>query len=107
MEKSKIQDAQKFDETLFTKVNLYKNRHSSAFLLNFLPGQEMRSHNHPQRELYLHVLEGSGTLFIDKEEIPVEPGDVLFCGKEEQIGFTNGEDEKTSIFCTMTKLPSA
>jgi quercetin dioxygenase-like cupin family protein len=104
MEKYKIKDAQQFDEEYFTKVNLIRHRHSMAFVLNFVPGQHMKSHNHPDRELYLHVLEGSGILLIDGEEIHVEEGDVLYCGHEEQIGFTNTGDENCSIFATMTKL---
>lgn len=99
-----IKDAQQFNEERFTKVNIIRNKRSSAFLLNFLPGQVMKSHNHPERELYLHVIEGKGTFLIDGKELEAEKGDVLYYGEEEQIGFTNTSDKKVSIFATMTKM---
>ncbi|UJL46659.1 cupin domain-containing protein [Virgibacillus sp. NKC19-16] len=104
MEKQLITDAQQFDEKRFTKINIIRNKHSVAFLLNFLPGQHMKSHNHPKRELYLYLIQGDGVFLIDGEELEVEKGDVIYCGKEEQIGFTNNGEENVSIYCTMTKL---
>lgn len=104
MDKHLITEAQQFDEERFTKVNVIRNKRSSAFLLNFLPGQHMKSHNHPDRELYLYVIQGNGVFFIDGEELEVEKGDVIYCGKEEQIGFTNTGEENVSIYSTMTKL---
>lgn len=106
MERQTISFAQQFDEERFTKIDIIKRRNSSAFLLNFLPGQHMRPHNHPNRELYLYVFEGSGTLLIDGEEIEVTVGDVFYCDPDEQIGFTNTSDQNVSIFSTMTKISS-
>lgn len=104
MDKYKLKDAKQFDENRFTKVNITRNKRSMAFLLNFLPGQHMKPHNHPERELYLHVLAGSGIFLIDGEELKVEKDDVIYCGEEEQIGFTNTGEENVSIFATITKL---
>lgn len=104
MEKYRITEAQQFNEERFTKINIIRNKRSVAFLLNFLPGQVMKSHNHPNRELYLHVIEGNGVFLVDGEELPVDKGDVIYCGEEEQIGFTNTGEENVSIFATMTKL---
>lgn len=103
MDKYSITDAQQFNEERFTKVNIICNKRSTAFLLNFLPGQVMKPHNHPDRELYLHIIEGSGVFLIDGEELTVEKGDIIYCGEEEKIGFTNKSEEKVSIFATMTK----
>lgn len=104
MDKYLIKDAMQFNEERFTKVNIIRNSRSMAFLLNFLPGQVMKSHNHPDRELYLHVIEGNGMFLIDDEELTVEKGDVIYCGADEQIGFTNTSEDKVSIFATMTKM---
>lgn len=104
MDKYLITDAQQFDEQRFTKINISDNKRSVAFLLNFLPDQQMKSHNHPDRELYLHVIQGSGVFLIDGEELAVENGDVIYCGKEEQIGFKNTGAKNVSIFATMTKI---
>lgn len=104
MEKRLISEAQQFDEERFTKINVIRNNRSMAFLLNFLPRQHMKPHNHPERELYLYVIEGSGVFTFDGEEVKVKKGDVLFCDEKEKIGFTNTSESKTSIYCTMTKM---
>lgn len=104
VEKYLVSEAQQFDEERFTKVNIIKNKRSTAFLLNFLPGQHMKPHNHPEQELYLYVIEGSGVFTFDGKELEVEKGDVLYCSEKEQIGFTNTSEGKTSIYCTMTKM---
>lgn len=104
MEIKTIAEGQQFNEERFTKIDIIKTRRSVAFVLNFLPGQDMRPHNHPDRELYLQVLQGTGTLSIDGKNIEVKEGDVIYCEAEEMIGFLNSSDEKVSIYATMTKM---
>lgn len=100
----RIEDAKQFDENRFTKIDMIKHRRSVAFMLNFLPEQHMKSHSHPGRELYLHVLDGKGTLLVDGEEVEIHEGDLFYCDPEQQIGFTNTSTEKVSIYVTMTKI---
>lgn len=97
-------EAQQYDDNRFTKINIIKTNRSMAFMLNFLPGQHMKPHSHPDRELYLNVIEGSGTLSIDGKDYVVRQGDVIHCTAEEKIGFTNTSDDRVSIYVTMTKL---
>lgn len=104
MEKIDISVAKEFSEERFTKIDIIKRRKSRTFLLNFLPGQHMKKHNHPNRELYLHVLEGTGTLHIDTEDLEIKQGDVIYCDPEEQIGFTNNSEGKVSIYATMATV---
>ncbi|GAB3062046.1 cupin domain-containing protein [Virgibacillus ainsalahensis] len=104
MENQSVTSAQQFSEERFTKINIIKNERSTAFLLNFLPGQIMKAHNHPGRELYLNVLEGNGTFSIDGKDLEVVKGDVIYCDPEEQIGFTNNGEDQVSIYATMTKI---
>lgn len=104
MEVHSIHNAQQFNEDRFTKIDMIKSRRSVVFLLNFLPGQHMKPHSHPSRELYLHVLAGSGTFLIVGEEIEVSNGDVIYCDPEQQLGFTNSGDENVSIYVVMSKI---
>lgn len=104
MEHQSITKGFQFNEERFTKVDVIKNKRSVAFVLNFLPGQHMKPHNHPNRELFLHVLDGSGVFTIDGEELKVSKGDVIYCDPEEQIGFTNKGNQNVSIYATMTKI---
>lgn len=99
-----IKDAQQFNEERFTKIDIIKHRHSVTFLLNFLPNQEMRAHDHPGRELYLLVLEGNGTFSIDGKALEVAEGDMIYCKPEDQLGFINTGDKRVSIYATMTKI---
>jgi quercetin dioxygenase-like cupin family protein len=87
MQKEPIQTAMQFDETRFTKINIIKTKRSVAFMLNFLPGQEMKPHNHPNRELYLYVVDGKGILAMDGEDLEVKVGDVILmqCGGRNRL----------------------
>lgn len=51
MEKQRGTIAKKYDNNRFTKIDIIKNRRSTAFYLNFLPEQHMKPHAHPEREL--------------------------------------------------------
>ena len=104
MKKQSSAIAKVYDESRFTKVDIIKNRRSSVFYLNFLPKQHMKPHTHPGRELYLHVIEGRGTLFIDADEIEIETGDVIYCDPDEKVGFTNTGPDPVTIYGTMTKI---
>ena len=104
MEKQQGTIAKQFDENRFTKIDIVKNRRSSAFYLNFLPDQHMKPHTHPGRELYLHVMEGKGTLFIDEKTMEIVPGDVIYFDPEEKVGFTNTGTEPVTIYGVMTKV---
>ncbi|SDL24471.1 cupin domain-containing protein [Lacicoccus qingdaonensis] len=103
MEKNTIASARTFDEGRFTKVDIFKSRNSSMFLLNFTAGQTMKSHSHPGKELYLHVLSGKGEFIIDDEKVQVAEDDVIHLEKDEMIGFENG-DGNSSIYITMNKI---
>lgn len=106
MEIQSLKDAIQFRDDRFAKIDFIKTKNSVAFMLNFLPDQEMKSHNHPGRELFLHVLEGAGTLLIDGEMQTVKTGDVIHVDADEQIGFVNDSSAKVSISVTMTKRAS-
>ncbi len=83
---------------------MIKNPRSQAFYLNFLPGQVMKSHAHPDKELYLHVIEGHGTLLVDEKEFHVGVNDVIQFSSEEKVGFINESDKPVTIYGVMTKL---
>lgn len=104
MEIRSLIDAKQFNEQRFTKIDIIKTRKSVAFLLNFLPDQEMKQHSHPGRELYLHVLAGTGLLLIDDEENQVSKDDVIYCHAEEEVGFINTGEDNVSIYAVMTKI---
>lgn len=99
-----LKEAQQFNPERFTKIDVIKNRKNVVFVLNFLPGQEMKAHGHPNKELFLHILEGSGFFTIDGDEVAVTKGDIIQINEEEKLGFVNSGGQKVSIYCVMTKL---
>lgn len=105
MEKTFASHGIQFDEKRFTKIDLVKTKNTNVFILNFLPKQEMKKHAHPGKNLSLHVLDGSGTLFVDDEQFTIKKGDIIYCESHEEVGFINVEDEKTSIYGVLSKVP--
>src|SRR5690625_484827 len=106
MERTVAERGIEFDEKRFTKIDVIKTRNTNVFVLNFLPKQEMKQHAHPEKDLSLHVLEGSGTLFIDDEQFTIQKGDIIYCEAHEEVGFLNGENGKTSIYGVLSNIPS-
>ena len=103
MELHQLDEFKQFSEDRFTKVDFVKNRRSNGFILNFLPGQEMKAHHHPGKDLFLHMLDGTGTVTVDDEPFVLHAGDVLYCEADEKIGFVNTGDANVSIYGAMTK----
>lgn len=99
-------DGFQFDEKRFTKIDLIKTKNTNVFMLNFLPNQEMKQHAHPGKDLSLHVLHGSGTLFIDDEKFDIKAGDIIYCEAHEEVGFINNETDKTSIYGVLSRVPT-
>lgn len=106
MKKTVAEHGFEFDENRFTKIDLVKTRNTNVFILNFLPNQEMKRHSHPGKDLSLHVLNGTGTLFIDDEQFMIQKGDIIYCEAHEEVGFINGKNEKTSIYGVLSRIPA-
>lgn len=104
MEKRSIKEAMEFNEDRFSKVDVFKTKNSTLFMLNFLPNQQMPAHNHPGYELYLHVTKGSGTFTIDGNDAEVEKDDVVHVAGDEQLSFRNTGENPVSIYVTMSRV---
>lgn len=90
----------------FTKRVIFKKGESTAFVLNFAPGQQLPPHKHPGTEVFLFVVGGSGTFTIDGEELQVAANDVAHCSGEELLAFKNSGSEPVSLYVVLTKVPS-
>jgi quercetin dioxygenase-like cupin family protein len=77
VEKNSIKSFMEYNEDKFTKRVIYKKGETTAFVLNFLPGQQLPAHKHPGTEVYLFVVTGSGTFIIDGSDTEVSEGDIL------------------------------
>lgn len=105
MEKQSITSFQEFSDERFTKRVIYKKEESTAFVLNFKPGQELPAHKHPGTGLYLFVLQGGGTLTVDGTATEISKDDVIYCEGNETFSFKNTTEEETSFYVMLNKIP--
>jgi quercetin dioxygenase-like cupin family protein len=106
MERNSVKDYQEYSEERFTKRIIFKKGETTAFVLNFLPGQQLPVHKHPGTEVYLYVVTGTGTINIDGEETQVTEADVIHVDREEEMAFKNSGSEPVSLYVVLSKTPS-
>ncbi|WP_059172799.1 cupin domain-containing protein [Bacillus sp. FJAT-27445] len=106
MEKHSLSAYMEYNSEKFTKRVVFKKGESTAFVLNFTPGQQLPPHKHPGTEVFLLVLGGSGTFMIDGEELQTAANDVVHCSGEETLAFANNGSEPVSLYVVLTKVPS-
>jgi quercetin dioxygenase-like cupin family protein len=76
------------------------------FVLNFSPGQELPTHTHPGSDLFLTVINGSGTLIINGKETEISVNDVISADGNEEFSFKNTSNEPVSLYVTLFKIPN-
>lgn len=106
MEINSVKAYQEFSEERFTKRIIFKKGETTAFVLNFLPGQQLPVHKHPGTEVYLYVVTGNGTFIIDGQENVVSEADLVHVGGEEELAFHNTGNEPVSLYVTLSKVPN-
>lgn len=70
----------------------------NAFLgrLEMKPHAKVPPHQDPTEE-YIHVIEGSGTLWIDGTEHPIEAGSTVFMPAGAKVRFENGPERLVAL----------
>ncbi|RDU35252.1 cupin domain-containing protein [Neobacillus piezotolerans] len=106
MDKHSLSQFMEYSSEKFTKRVIFKKGESTAFVLNFTPGQQLPPHKHPGTEVFLLVKGGSGTFTIDGVEHEAVANDVVHCGGEEMFAFKNSGSEPVSLYVVLTKVPS-
>ncbi|SFE81166.1 cupin domain-containing protein [Alteribacillus iranensis] len=99
-----IRDYQEFDESTFTKKDIETEGTSKRFVLNFNPGQILPAHKHPNTQLFLTVIEGSGRLFHGLENYTISANDIIQCSGDETISIENNKKERLSVYVIMTSI---
>lgn len=105
MDIKSLQAAQEYSQERFTKRILFKSDDSTAFVLNFEPGQELPTHGHPGTAVFLLVTSGEGTVYANGEPRQIVANDVVYVGGEEQFAFKNTGAAPASLFVVLAKLP--
>jgi quercetin dioxygenase-like cupin family protein len=107
METKQLSSAQEYSETQFTKRVIHKKGESVVFVLNFMPGQELPKHQHPNTDVYILVLDGNGTMTVDEKDTDVIKGDVVHCDGNEQFSYKNSGNVPSSLYVVLSKVPDA
>ncbi|MBT2657297.1 cupin domain-containing protein [Bacillus sp. ISL-18] len=103
MDKQSIKTYQEFNEEKFTKRVIFNKSSSTAFVLNFLPGQKLPAHKHPGADVYLLVVSGNGTIIIDGKENEVTEQDVIHISDDEELSVINTSSQPVSLYVVLTK----
>jgi quercetin dioxygenase-like cupin family protein len=106
MEKNSVKAYMEYSEEKFTKRIIYKKGDTTAFVLNFLTGQQLPIHKHPGTEVYLYVVTGNGTIVIDGKESEVSEADLIHVSSEEEMSFNNSGKEPVSLYVVLSKIPN-
>ncbi|MBW8350657.1 cupin domain-containing protein [Bacillus sp. IITD106] len=102
----KAGEAQTFSDARFTKNVLFSEGKSTAFVLNFFPGQALPPHPHPNAHVYLYVMEGSGICTIDDEKHDITVKDVIHCEDNQVLSIENMGSEQLSIYVVLARKSS-
>ncbi len=105
MQKQSVKAYQEYSDEKFTKRVIFNTGESTAFVLNFMPGQTLPAHKHPGSEVFLFVLTGKGTIIIDGQETEIAEADVIHTSDTEELAFKNSGTEPVSLYVVLTKLP--
>jgi quercetin dioxygenase-like cupin family protein len=107
MEKLELTHLQDYQPEKFTKRIAFKKGESVVFVLNFMPGQELPTHTHPNTDVFILALQGSGAITVDGETSPLGQGEVLHLEGAEAFSYRNDGTEPASLYVILTKVPSA
>lgn len=104
MEKVSVQTFVEYNEERFTKKVIFNTGETTAFVLNFLPGQQLPTHKHPGAEVYLSVVTGHGTFIVDGNETQVSEDDVIHVSDQEEMSFRNTGSEPVSLYVVLSNV---
>ncbi|HEY2494572.1 MAG TPA: cupin domain-containing protein [Paenibacillus sp.] len=105
MEKKELLQVKEYNQDKFTKRILFTSGESVVFVLNFMPGQQLPTHQHPGTAVFILVLDGGGTVTVNGEESALVKDDVISCEGEEQFSFKNTGSTPTSLYVVLSKIP--
>ena len=106
MEKLVLSELQDYQTEKFTKRIAFKKGESVVFVLNFMPGQELPTHTHPNTDVFILALQGSGAVTVDGATSPLVQGEVLHLEGAEAFSYRNDGTEPSSLYVVLTKVPS-
>lgn len=84
-----------FSKEKFVRKAVMQSKGIVCDFVCFEPGQSAGFHKHPIQDEIFYVVEGTGTItFEDRDDIPVEPGSVVFTPSGVVHGVETSKDQR-------------
>lgn len=99
----KRQDLQTYDDNQMNKQVVFTEPKSKAIAFNFLPGQIMPTHGHPQKNAYMSVMEGTGVCYLDDTPSPIQQGDMIHCDPHQTISVKNTGTDAMTVYVVLAE----
>ncbi|MFK4996670.1 cupin domain-containing protein [Bacillus sp. N9] len=93
-----VSDVKRFNEGRLVRTQLFQEGKTTAYVLNFLPGQTLPPHPHPDSHVYLYVIEGEGRCTIDDQQYDIAENDVIHAVDKQHVSIENMGDTPLSIY---------
>ncbi|MBS4210100.1 cupin domain-containing protein [Bacillus sp. FJAT-50079] len=91
-------DVKRFNDGRLVRTQLFQEGKTTVFVLNFLPGQKLPPHPHPDSHVYLYIIEGKGVCTIDDQQYAIAEKDVIHAVDNQHVSVENTGDAPLSIY---------
>ena len=94
MEHLKIEDMKEFATEKRIRKKLLGSDKIVAEMVCYEPGQATPEHAHPKQDEIFYVVEGTGTMIVNGEEIPLKPTSLIMVNAREKHGVRTLPDSR-------------
>ena len=94
MEQLRIEDIKEFATEKRIRKKLLGSDRLVAEMVCYEPGQATPEHAHPKQDEIFYVVEGTGTMIVNGEEIPLKPTSLILVKARERHGVRTLPDSR-------------
>ena len=103
MQRIDLASIEKYDETKFTRPEIFKGERLRTLLLCLAPGQSVPSHRHEGFEIQLQVLRGEAEITLDGEQVSLHAGDIVLVDGANDFAPVNRQGENFAMLITLVQ----
>jgi len=99
-----LSDATPYNPDHVVAVGLLTASQSNVRMIRLSPGQTLPPHTHGASDLFLYVVEGSGSLDTTDGTVPLEAGALAQYGGDEELRVANGGTEGLTLLAFLAPV---
>lgn len=103
MQRIDLTFVEKYDETKFTRPEIFKGERLHTLLLCLAPGQAVPSHRHEGFEIQLQALRGEAEITLDGEQVTLRAGEVVLVDGANDFAPVNRQKENFAMLITLVR----